>query len=226
MKKYLEKDQLLYLWTLIKEKINAKVDKIDGKGLSTNDYTTLEKNKLATVEEGSQANKVNSVNGKVGDVQIDIPAEVLKYTTQSLTESQKTQARSNIGAGTSDFSGSYNELTNKPTIPTKVSQLSNDLTFQTLQQVTSSIDTAISGLGTVFDLKGSKPTVADLPETGNTIGDVWYVENESVGYIWIKPSVGIERWEKFGESIDLSGYWSKDELVQMTNSDIDIIINS
>lgn len=36
--------------------------------------------------------------------------------TQSLTTSQKAQARTNIGAGTSSFSGSYNDLTNKPTI--------------------------------------------------------------------------------------------------------------
>ena len=39
-------------------------------------------------------------------------------SVQTLTDTQKTQARSNIGAGTSSFSGSYNDLTNKPTIPT------------------------------------------------------------------------------------------------------------
>ena len=42
---------------------------------------------------------------------------MLKFTAQSLTDSQKAQARTNIGAGTSSFSGSYNDLTNKPTIP-------------------------------------------------------------------------------------------------------------
>ena len=44
----------------------------------------------------------------------------VKYTEQTLTDSQKQQARENIGAGTSSFSGSYNDLTNKPTIPTAV----------------------------------------------------------------------------------------------------------
>lgn len=48
----------------------------------------------------------------------DIPTDYVKYTAQTLTTAQKTQARSNIGAGTSSFSGSYNDLTNKPTIPT------------------------------------------------------------------------------------------------------------
>ena len=37
--------------------------------------------------------------------------------SQGLSETQKTNARSNIGAGTSSFSGSYNDLIDKPTIP-------------------------------------------------------------------------------------------------------------
>ena len=43
--------------------------------------------------------------------------DAVTYTAQTLTEEQKAQARSNIGAGTSNFSGSYNDLTNKPNIP-------------------------------------------------------------------------------------------------------------
>lgn len=43
--------------------------------------------------------------------------DAVMYTAQTLTEEQKTQARANIGAGTSNFSGSYNDLTNKPNIP-------------------------------------------------------------------------------------------------------------
>lgn len=37
----------------------AKVDKVDGKGLSTNDYTTTEKTKLAGIDEGAQVNPTN-----------------------------------------------------------------------------------------------------------------------------------------------------------------------
>lgn len=48
----------------------------------------------------------------------DIPTNYVKYTEQTLTDAQKSQARSNIGAGTSNFSGNYNDLSNKPTIPT------------------------------------------------------------------------------------------------------------
>ena len=47
MSKYLDSDGLLYLWSKIKTLVSGKVDKADGKGLSTNDYTTAEKQKLA-----------------------------------------------------------------------------------------------------------------------------------------------------------------------------------
>jgi hypothetical protein len=39
------------------------------------------------------------------------------YTVQSLTDEQKAQARVNIGVGESSFSGNYNDLTDKPNIP-------------------------------------------------------------------------------------------------------------
>lgn len=47
MGQFLTKDGLSHVWLTIKGKLNAKVDKVDGKQLSTNDYTTAEKNKLA-----------------------------------------------------------------------------------------------------------------------------------------------------------------------------------
>ena len=46
---YLDNDGLLYLWTKLKVLFAGKVDKVDGKGLSTNDYTTAEKNKLGGI---------------------------------------------------------------------------------------------------------------------------------------------------------------------------------
>ena len=42
--------------TTVVTQIGNKVDKVDGKGLSTNDYTTAEKDKLASIENG--ANKI------------------------------------------------------------------------------------------------------------------------------------------------------------------------
>lgn len=47
-----------------------KVDKVTGKGLSTNDYTTDEKTKLDGIEAGAQKNTVTSVAGKTGAVNL------------------------------------------------------------------------------------------------------------------------------------------------------------
>ena len=56
---------------------------------------------------------------------------VSTVASQGLNDTEKSNARANIGAGTSSFSGSYNDLSNKPTIPTKTSQLTNDSGYTT-----------------------------------------------------------------------------------------------
>lgn len=53
--KFLDNTGVSKLWSKTKTLLNGKVDKVDGKGLSTNDYTTAEKDKLAGIE--AQANK-------------------------------------------------------------------------------------------------------------------------------------------------------------------------
>ncbi len=59
--KFLDYDGLLYFWQQVKGKLNNKVDKEDGKQLSSNDYTTTEKNKLAGISSGAQANVIETV---------------------------------------------------------------------------------------------------------------------------------------------------------------------
>lgn len=54
---------LAYFWSKIKALLNNKVDKVSGKGLSTNDYTTAEKTKLAGIAAGAQVNAVTGVKG-------------------------------------------------------------------------------------------------------------------------------------------------------------------
>ena len=83
---------------------------------------------------------VKSVDGATGDV----VTNAVKTTTQTLTDAQKQQARTNIGAGTSSFDGDYNSLINKPTIPTKTSQLANDSGFIT--------DAALTGYAKTTDI--------------------------------------------------------------------------
>ena len=70
---------------------------------------------------------VQSVDGQTGEV----VTNAVKTTAQTLTDAQKAQARTNIGAGTSSFSGVYDDLIGKPTIPSKTSELDNDSGFIT-----------------------------------------------------------------------------------------------
>lgn len=51
--KFSGENTLTYLLNLIAGKFNTKVDKVEGKGLSTNDYTTAEKEKLAGIADGA-----------------------------------------------------------------------------------------------------------------------------------------------------------------------------
>ena len=55
---------------VIKEALDDKVDVESGKGLSTNDYTTTEKNKLAGIASGAEVNQNAFSNVKVGSTTI------------------------------------------------------------------------------------------------------------------------------------------------------------
>ena len=66
--------------------------------------------------------------------------------SQGLNDTEKANARTNIGAGTSSFSGSYTDLSNKPTIPTKTSQLTNDSGFKTTDTTYGVVSKTANGL--------------------------------------------------------------------------------
>lgn len=71
---FLDKAGLEQLWLNIVSKLGGKVDKVEGKGLSTNDYTTKEKEQLVTL------------TGLVGDtaVSTQISNAVSSITTESI----------------------------------------------------------------------------------------------------------------------------------------------
>lgn len=84
--------------------ISNLVTKIDGKGLSSNDFTNADKQKLAGIESGAQKNTVTSVNGMTGNVTIE------------------------AGNGNVDLSG-YAKTTD---IKTKLSEMADDSTHRTV----------------------------------------------------------------------------------------------
>lgn len=141
--------------------IDTKVDAESGKGLSTNDYTTSEKTKLANIEENAQVNDIEviKVNGTAQtitnkSVDIEVPAQAqadwnetdatniafiknkpsipddLSDLNDDATHRLVTDIEKATWSNKSDFSGSYNDLSDTPTIPSQLSQLSEDSTHR------------------------------------------------------------------------------------------------
>ena len=63
----------------------------------------------------------------------------------------------------------------------------------------------LSKMSRVMEYKGNVATFADLPTTAK-IGDVWNVLDTGANYAWEGTT-----WDKFGELVDLSGYYTKEE---------------
>ena len=61
MAKFVSSENLLYVWQKIKTLLTGKVDKVDGKGLSSNDYTSTEKTKLAGIASNAQVNVLEGI---------------------------------------------------------------------------------------------------------------------------------------------------------------------
>ena len=61
--------------TYVNNAVSGKVDKVSGKGLSTNDYTTAEKNKLAGIAEGAEVNQNAFAKVTVGSTTVTADTE-------------------------------------------------------------------------------------------------------------------------------------------------------
>lgn len=104
-------------------------------------------------------------------------------------------------------------------MPTKVSQLTNDSKYQTDAQVNAAIAAAIGKIETIeFEI------VSQLPQTGRA-QTIYLIANSGGShdeYIFIN-----NKWEKIGTTdIDLSGYVQASELVEITTGEIDSIVAS
>lgn len=76
----------------------TKVDKVTGKGLSTNDYTTAEKNKLANL--GNHISKIDTAGTTTGT-----QYHVLKYTNKDISTGSTTDSNVIIAAATQSLAG-------------------------------------------------------------------------------------------------------------------------
>lgn len=150
--KYLDENGLLYVVQKIKTWLNGKVDKVDGKTLSTNDYTTAEKEKLAGLTNYTLPTASATTLGgiKVG-AGLAINSGVLSAT----------------GGGTAD-SVDWANVQNRPT---KVSQFTNDSGYQTSAQVEATVTS--KGYQTASDVNTIvNNVVGAAPEALNTLKEI------------------------------------------------------
>lgn len=142
-------------FTEVYNTIDTKVDKVEGKGLSTNDYVTADKTKVTNINEVIEAatknitatdisitlDKRNLVTNVVEDIELNLPASTTalaglmlpadKIKLNGIAAGAEVNVNADWNATEGDAlilnkptlatvatSGSYNDLTEKPTIPT------------------------------------------------------------------------------------------------------------
>lgn len=180
----------------IKSALGGKVDVVSGKGLSTNDYTSAEKQKLSGIANGAQVNVIESV--KVNGTKLTPSSKAVDVTVPTKT----SQLTNDSG---------YQSATSVESIITAKG-------YQTQSQVQSLINSAV---GNITSIRYEK--VTSLPATGSN--GVIYLVAHSHGtqdiydeYIWLSET---KTFEKIGNTdIDLSAYVKKSELTAITTNDL------
>ena len=169
--------------TYVDNKLDTKVDKEEGKGLSTNDYSDDDRQKVSNIVDyvttmrstasmntmGLSLDKKNVITGSI-------------YTTGSITFNSASSKSAGI------LTASYFE---------KLDALPS------AEELDQKINTAI---GSVYKVKGSVANYEALPTEDVNIGDVYNLEDTGANYV---ATSSTPDWDKLSETVDLSGYLTK-----------------
>ena len=152
--KLLDENRLAQLWALIKGKF---VQAETGKGLSTNDFTTDEKNKLSNIEAGANENIIEGIAVNNVDitpinkrVNLVVPTKVSDLTNDEKFQTDTEVASAIAGSGyqanvieTVKVNGSILDVDSKKSVnvivPTDNSALTNGAGYQTASDVSSAL---------------------------------------------------------------------------------------
>ncbi len=263
---------LTMLVQLVKTALKGKVDAEPGKGLSTSDYTPAEKAKLAAVAEGanrttvedvltsdSRVNALSAAQGKVLDGKIKEMkdslgalgyGDMLKLTYDADNDGVIDKAANADKLG-GQAPGYYAPASS---VPTKVSQVTNDAGYQTAANVEAAIsakgyqtaaqvDARISAANArVYKPQGAV-AFADLPVPAQAnLGFVYNVTDafttsdaflEGAGRKYpggtnvaaVQSGEGFA-WDVLGGFYDLSGYVLSSEITELTNQEVQAIWDS
>lgn len=179
--------------TYVDSKLDTKVDKEEGKGLSSTDFTSAEKSKLARLN-GYVVNMADNMvpTAEFGRITYSFKNESTGSNGNTQSKVIQIPAATTSAAGLITAEG-FNKLTGLPTS----------------EEIDQKINTAI---GSVYKVKGSVANYEALPKDNVTIGDVYNLEDTGANYVATSTTPD---WDKLSETVDLNGYLTKTDAASM-----------
>lgn len=218
-----------------KKRLDLKVDKVDGKGLSTNDYTTAEKTKLDGIAEGAQVNVLEGIIVDGTTIAIDankkstlgklaLKDEIAKTDLASeLTTEIEGKANKSTTLAGYNIGDAYTKtevdtaladkadlaspnFTGTPTAPT-AAEGDNTTAIATTAFVKTAVDGVKTDLAAALKFKGQVANLAALEAiTDPEQGDTYVVQNPGTGESNALYAYNGTSWINIDADIDLSGY--------------------
>lgn len=173
--------------TYVDSKLDTKVDKEEGKGLSSTDFTSAEKSKLARLN-GYVVNMADNMvpTAEFGRITYSFKNESTGSNGNTQSKVIQIPAATTSAAGLITAEG-FNKLTGLPTS----------------EEIDQKINTAV---GSVYRVKGSVANYNALPAENVSIGDVYNLEDTGANYVATSTTPD---WDKLSETVDLNGYLTK-----------------
>ena len=170
---------------------------------------------LSTHEQDT-GNPHNVTKAQVGLGNVDNTSDIDKpvSTAQATAINNAVSEHNTSDTAHSNLFSQYRTSANQDAID---NQIKSDIT--NLQSTKADKATTLAGYGitdaytktevdakvsSVYRFRGSVATYANLPTTGQVVGDVWNVEDTGANYAWS----GTE-WDKLSETVDLTPYLTK-----------------
>ena len=169
--------------TYVDSKLDTKVDKEEGKGLSTNDYSNDDRQKVSNIVDYVTAMR----------------------STTSINTMNLSLDKKNVITGSTYTVGSvtFNSASSKSAGVLTASYFEKLDALPSADELDQKINTAI---GSVYRVKGSVANYEALPTKDVSIGDVYNLEDTGANYVATSTTPD---WDKLSETVDLSGYLTK-----------------